>query len=51
MKLHMVKSGIGGLKGGKLYCTDLGERVKIAGEAMSYLEVYIDVWRRQLKVQ
>ncbi|MEA1854144.1 PhzF family phenazine biosynthesis protein [Cytobacillus sp. OWB-43] len=30
-------------RGGKLYCTDLGESVKIAGEAVAYLEGYIEV--------
>ncbi|MEK4921370.1 PhzF family phenazine biosynthesis protein [Cytobacillus sp. FSL R5-0569] len=30
-------------RGGKLYCTDLGEIVKIAGEAVAYLEGYIEV--------
>jgi len=30
-------------RGGKLFCADLGEMVKISGEATSYLEGYIDV--------
>lgn len=30
-------------RGGKLYCADLGERVKISGEAVSYLEGFINV--------
>ncbi|MEH7346342.1 PhzF family phenazine biosynthesis protein [Bacillus sp. JJ1532] len=30
-------------RGGKLYCTDLGETVKMSGEAVSYLEGYINV--------
>ena len=30
-------------RGGILYCTDLGENVKIAGEAVAYLEGYINV--------
>ncbi len=30
-------------RGGKLYCTDVGETVKIAGEAVSYLEGFINV--------
>lgn len=30
-------------RGGKLTCTDLGNRVKIAGEAVSYLEGYINI--------
>jgi len=30
-------------RGGTLYCTDLGEKVKISGEAVSYLEGYIQV--------
>jgi predicted PhzF superfamily epimerase YddE/YHI9 len=30
-------------RGGKLYCTDVGDTVKISGEAVSYLEGYINV--------
>lgn len=30
-------------RGGILYCTDLGENVKISGEAVAYLEGYINV--------
>lgn len=30
-------------RGGKLYCTDLGEKVKISGQAVAYLEGYIHV--------
>ena len=30
-------------RGGKLYCTDLGENVKISGEAAAYLEGYIHI--------
>ncbi|MBC2580951.1 PhzF family phenazine biosynthesis protein [Clostridium sp. DJ247] len=30
-------------RGGKLYCTDLGERVEISGEAVLYLEGYINL--------
>jgi len=30
-------------RGGKLYCTDLGDTVKISGEAVSFLEGYINV--------
>ncbi|GIN93706.1 hypothetical protein J22TS1_47570 [Siminovitchia terrae] len=30
-------------RSGKLYCTDLGETVKMSGEAVSYLEGYINV--------
>ncbi|MDV2685650.1 PhzF family phenazine biosynthesis protein [Alkalihalophilus lindianensis] len=30
-------------RGGKLYCTDLGGTVKMSGEAVSYLEGYINV--------
>lgn len=30
-------------RGGKLYCTDLGEMVKMSGEAVSYLEGFINV--------
>ncbi|WP_421384794.1 PhzF family phenazine biosynthesis protein [Bacillus salacetis] len=30
-------------RGGKLFCTDLGENVKMAGEAVAYLEGYINV--------
>ncbi|WP_058306207.1 PhzF family phenazine biosynthesis protein [Gracilibacillus massiliensis] len=30
-------------RGGKLYCTNTGETVRIAGEAVSYLEGYINV--------
>jgi hypothetical protein len=28
---------------GKLFCTDLGNKVKMAGEAVAYLEGYINV--------
>ncbi|MFJ6414336.1 PhzF family phenazine biosynthesis protein [Terribacillus saccharophilus] len=30
-------------RGGKLYCTDLGEKVKMSGEAVAFLEGYINV--------
>lgn len=30
-------------RGGKLYCTDLGEQIEISGQAVSYLEGYIDI--------
>lgn len=30
-------------RGGMLYCTDLGELVKISGEAVAYLEGYINI--------
>ncbi|OLN31450.1 Phenazine biosynthesis protein PhzF [Desulfosporosinus metallidurans] len=30
-------------RGGKLYCTDLGETVRMSGEAVTYLEGYINV--------
>ncbi|KJR47436.1 Phenazine biosynthesis protein PhzF [Desulfosporosinus sp. I2] len=30
-------------RGGKLYCTDLGETVRMSGEAVPYLEGYINV--------
>lgn len=30
-------------RGGKLYCTDLGEQVKISGEAVVYLEGFITI--------
>ena len=30
-------------RGGKLYCKDLGERVLISGEAVTYMEGYISV--------
>ncbi|EDL64505.1 PhzF family phenazine biosynthesis protein [Bacillus sp. SG-1] len=30
-------------RGGKLYCKDLGDKIKMAGEAVAYLEGYINV--------
>lgn len=30
-------------RGGKIYCTDLGDKVKMSGEAVAYLEGYINV--------
>jgi PhzF family phenazine biosynthesis protein len=30
-------------RGGKLYCTDLGETVKMSGEAVAYLEGFINI--------
>ncbi|WP_409253827.1 PhzF family phenazine biosynthesis protein [Bacillus sp. SCS-153A] len=30
-------------RGGKLYCEDLGDKIKMAGEAVAYLEGYISV--------
>lgn len=30
-------------RGGKLYCRDLGDKIKMAGEAVAYLEGYINV--------
>lgn len=30
-------------RGGKLYCTDKGENIEISGQAISYLEGYINV--------
>ncbi|MEY8000057.1 PhzF family phenazine biosynthesis protein [Clostridium sp. Mt-5] len=30
-------------RGGRLYCTDLGKKIEISGEAVSYLEGYINI--------
>ncbi|UTR09998.1 PhzF family phenazine biosynthesis protein [Evansella sp. LMS18] len=30
-------------RGGKIYCTDLGDKIKLAGQAVTYLEGYITI--------